>query len=159
MECTISTARRDPTIGSRLFLCCKGCEVNLYGILVRNVKDKNKIDMKWLTLDYIKQHSRIDIDCEDELLELYGEDAEDTVLNLINRSYEEVMELWGSVPKPLYVAALMLVEVDYNHRSPDSINNMYAVKYGFDMKIKPYIRLSGSYGNSNNTGYGKCKNL
>ena len=115
--------------------------------------------MKWLTLDYIKQHSRIDIDCEDELLELYGEDAEDTVLNLINRSYEEVMELWGSVPKPLYVAALMLVEVDYNHRSPDSINNMYAVKYGFDMKIKPYIRLSGIYGNSNNTGYGKCKNL
>ena len=115
--------------------------------------------MKWLTIDWIKAHSRIDFNCEDELLELYGEDAEDTVLNLINRSYEEVMELWGSVPKPLYVAALMLVEVDYNHRSPDSINNMYAVKYGFDMKIKPYIRLSCSYGNSNNTGYGKCKNL
>ena len=114
--------------------------------------------MKWLTIDWIKQHSRIDIDCEDELLELYEEDAEETVLNLINRSYEEVMELWGSVPKPLYVAALMLVEVDYNHRSPDSINNMYAVKYGFDMKIKPYIRLAGSYENSNNTGYG-CKNL
>lgn len=114
--------------------------------------------MKWLTIDWIKQHSRIDIDCEDKLLELYGEDAEETVLNLINRSYEEVMELWGSVPKPLYVAALMLVEVDYNHRSPDSINNMYAVKYGFDMKIKPYIRLAGSYENSNNTGYG-CKNL
>ena len=114
--------------------------------------------MKWLTIDWIKQHSRIDIDCEDKLLELYEEDAEETVLNLINRSYEEVMELWGSVPKPLYVAALMLVEVDYNHRSPDSINNMYAVKYGFDMKIKPYIRLAGSYENSNNTGYG-CKNL
>jgi uncharacterized phage protein (predicted DNA packaging) len=116
--------------------------------------------MKWLTIDWIKQHSRIDFDCEDKLLELYGEDAEETVLNLINRSYEEVMELWGTVPKPLYVAALMLVEVDYNHRSPDAINNMYAVKYGFDTKIKPYMKLtSGSYGNSNNTGYGKCKNL
>ena len=116
--------------------------------------------MKWLTIDWIKQHSRIDINCEDELLELYGEDAEETVLNLINRSYEEVMELWGKVPKPLYVAALMLVEVDYNHRSPDAINNMYAVKYGFDTKIKPYMKLtSGSYGNSNTQGYGKCKNL
>ena len=116
--------------------------------------------MKWLTIDWIKQHSRIDINCEDKLLELYGEDAEETVLNLINRSYEEVMELWGKVPKPLYVAALMLVEVNYNHRSPDSINNMYAVKYSFDMKIKPYMKLaSDSYGNSNTQGYGKCKNL
>ena len=31
--------------------------------------------MKWLTIEYIKQHSRIDYDCEDELLELYGEAA------------------------------------------------------------------------------------
>lgn len=107
--------------------------------------------MKWLTTDWIKQHSRIDIDCEDELLELYGEDAEETVLNLINRSYEEVMELWGTVPKPLYVAALMLVEVDYNHRSPDAINNMYAVKYGFDMKIKPYMKLTTNNRYGNNT--------
>lgn len=107
--------------------------------------------MKWLTIDWIKAHSRIDFDCEDQLLELYGEDAEETVLNLINRSYEEVMELWGMVPKPLYVAALMLVEVDYNHRSPDSINNMYAVKYGFDMKIKPYMKLTTNNRYGNNT--------
>ena len=107
--------------------------------------------MKWLTTDWIKQHSRIDIDCEDELLELYGEDAEETVLNLINRSYEEVMELWGTVPKPLYVAALMLVEVDYSHRSPDAINNMYAVKYGFDTKIKPYMKLTTNNRYGNNT--------
>ena len=97
--------------------------------------------MRWLTLDWIKQHSRIDFDCENDLLELYGEDAEETVLNLINRSYEEVMELWGSVPKPLYVAALMLVEVDYTNRSPDSAQNMYQVGYTFDSKIKPYMRL------------------
>lgn len=115
--------------------------------------------MKWLTIDWIKAHSRIDFNCEDELLELYGEDAEQTVLNLIDRSYEEVMELWGTVPKPLYVAALMLVEVDYNHRSPDSMNNLYAVKYSFDMKVKPYMKLaSGDYRQNNTTGYG-CKNL
>ena len=35
--------------------------------------------MKYLTTDYIRQHSRIDFDCEDDVLELYGEDAEETV--------------------------------------------------------------------------------
>lgn len=98
--------------------------------------------MEWLTLEYIKKHSRIDFDCEDELLELYGDDAEQTVLNLIRRSYNEVVDIWGEVPKPLHVAALMLVEVDYNHRSPDSMNNIYAVPYTFDMKIKPYMKLA-----------------
>jgi uncharacterized phage protein (predicted DNA packaging) len=98
--------------------------------------------MKWLTLDFIRKHSRLDFDCEDDLLELYGDDAEETVLNLIARTYDDLVEEYGEVPKPLYVAALMLVEVDYNHRSPESMNNMYAVKYSFDMKIKPYMRLA-----------------
>ena len=76
--------------------------------------------MKWLTLDWIKQHSRIDFDCDDGLLELYGEDAEETVLNYCNRTYDELVDMYGFMPKPLYVAALMLVEVDYTNRSPDS---------------------------------------
>jgi hypothetical protein len=118
--------------------------------------------MKWLTLDWIRKHSRLLQDVEEnDLLELYGEDAEETVLNLINRSYTEVVEIWGEVPKPLWVAALMLVEVDYNHRSPESMNNMYAVKYAFEAKIKPYMKLT-SNGNEqiNNQEYGRrCKNL
>ena len=32
--------------------------------------------MKYLSLEYIKQHSRIDYDCEDDLLEMYGDSAE-----------------------------------------------------------------------------------
>ena len=32
--------------------------------------------MKWLTLDWIKDHSRIDFDEDDKVLDLYGEDAE-----------------------------------------------------------------------------------
>lgn len=104
--------------------------------------------MKWLTLDYIKKHSRIDFDCEDDLLELYGEDAEETVLNHIRRNYNEVVAIWGAVPKPLYVAALMLVEVDYNNRAPQAIQNLYTVQYSFDMKIKPYMKLA-SYADFN----------
>lgn len=98
--------------------------------------------MKWLTLDWIKKHSRIDFDCENEELEEYGNDAEETVLSLINRSYEELIERYGRVPHPLFVASLMLVEMDYTHRSPDSMNNLYTVPYSFDMKVKPYMKLA-----------------
>mgnify|MGYP005613016187 FL=1 len=98
--------------------------------------------MKWLTLEWIKLHSRIDFDCEDDLLELYGDDAEQTVLNIINRSFDDLVEQYGEVPKPLYVAALMLVEVSYTQRAPISQQNMYVVPYAFDMKIKPYMKLA-----------------
>lgn len=114
--------------------------------------------MKWLTLEWIKAHSRIDFDGEDELLELYGESAEDTVLNVINRSYTDVIEHYGEVPKPLFVAALMLVETSYTQRAPISMQNLYTVPYAFDMMVKPYMKLASNNENSNNTGYG-CKNL
>ena len=112
--------------------------------------------MKWLTIDWIKQHSRIDFNCEDDLLELYGGAAEQTVLNICNRSYENIMETYGEVPTPLFVAALQLVEVSYTQRAPISQQNMYQVPYTFDAMVKPYMRLTSN--NENNTEYG-CKNL
>ena len=130
--------------------------VNPHAVFARTIKNKNKRYMKWLTLDWIKNHSRIDFDCEDDLLELYGEAAEDAVLNIINRSYTEVVEHYGEVPKGLYVAALMQVEASYDHRSTVSPQQLYNVP-GFSLHVKPYIKLSNNE-NSNNTGYG-CKKL
>ena len=98
--------------------------------------------MKWLTLDYIKAHSRIDFNCEDDLLTLYGESAEETVLNIVDRTYEDIIAINGEVPAPLYYAALMLVEVAYTQRAPISQTNLYTVPYTFDMIIKPYMKLS-----------------
>lgn len=98
--------------------------------------------MKWLTIDYIKVHSRIDYDIEDELLTLYGEAAEESVLNLLNRSYDDLTEKYGEVPKPLYQAALMLVDVSYQYRSPVSVQSLSAVPYAFDLLIKPYMKLT-----------------
>ena len=48
--------------------------------------------MKWLTIGDIKQHSRIDYACEDALLELYGEAAEDTTLNALGKTYDELID-------------------------------------------------------------------
>lgn len=97
--------------------------------------------MKWLTIEWIKQHSRIDFDVEDDLLEIYGESAEDTVLNIVARSYDELLETYGEVPKPLFIASLMLVEQAYTQRAPISQTNMYSVSYSFDLLVKPYMRL------------------
>ena len=97
--------------------------------------------MKFLSLEFIKRHSRIDFDCEDELLEAYGDSAEETVLNLLNRTFEDIIEVYGQVPAPIKHASLMLVDQSYTHRSPVSPQNMYHVPYSFDLLIKPYMKL------------------
>ena len=98
--------------------------------------------MKWLSIDYIKQHSRIDFDCEDGLLELYGESAEDAVLNVCNRTYDDFVAVYGHIPAPLYHAALVLVDSSYQNRTPTSMQQLYTVPYSFDMLVKPYMRLT-----------------
>ena len=99
--------------------------------------------MKWLTLESIKDQCRIeqDFNDEDRILTLYGEAAEDTLLNYVNRTYEEVIEQYGHVPAALVQASLMLVDTSYQHRSPVSSQNMSQVPYTFDMIIKPYMKL------------------
>ena len=106
--------------------------------------------MKWLTIEYIKTHSRIDYDCEDSLLELYGEAAEQSVLNVINRSFEELLEVFGIptadpdkklVPAPIIQASLMIVDNSYQFRAAATPQNIYATLYGVDALIKPYMKL------------------
>ena len=97
--------------------------------------------MRWVTLEYVKKHSRIDYSAEDEILDLYCQSAEETVLNIIGRTYDEVVEQYGEMPKALVQAGLMLVDVSYLQRSPVSTVSMYAVPYTFDMLVKPYMRL------------------
>ena len=100
--------------------------------------------MKWLTLEKIKQQLRIKpgFTAEDTLLEMYGESAEETVLNFLNRSYQNGVETYGKIPMDVVHATLMLVDASYQHRSPASPQNMYYVLYGFDAMIKPYMRLT-----------------
>lgn len=104
--------------------------------------------MKFLTLQNIKAHSRIDYDCEDSLLELYGEAAETTLAGYLgyvdNHNHPDVDAMladFDNLPKPLYQAALMLVDVSYQHRNPVSSQNMSVVPYTFDILVKPYVIL------------------
>lgn len=97
--------------------------------------------MKFLTLELIKKQSRIDGVIEDSLLELYGEAAEETLLNYVGATYEELTETTGKMPKALVQAALMLVDVSYQHRSPVSSQSISIVPYTFDILVKPYVKL------------------
>lgn len=110
--------------------------------------------MKWLTLEKIKQQCRIEADftMEDTLLTGYGNSAESTILNYLNRTYYDLIEQYGEVNPAVRAwadiinASLMLVDVWYQHRSPIEQVSMYAVPYTFDLLIKPYMKLAGSAG-------------
>ena len=100
--------------------------------------------MKWLTIEDIKKQLRIEpgFTDEDTLLNSYGEAAEDTLLNYLNRPYLDIIERYGKVPLPLVQASLMLVDVSYQHRSPINVTNISLVPYTFDLLVKPYMRLT-----------------
>lgn len=101
-------------------------------------------ELRYLKIDYIKQHSRIDYDCEDGVLQLYAKGAEDTVLYLLNRTYENLIGTYGDVPAAVRQVTLELCDNSYEHRSPASPTNLYAVPYNFDLLVKEYIVLAGT---------------
>ena len=101
--------------------------------------------MKFLTFDMIKAQLRLDDEqacMEHDLLEEYGEAAEDAVLNICNRTLEDIIEQYGKVPAPLRHVARMLVDNAYKERSPISPQNMSVVPYAFDLMLRPYMRLT-----------------
>lgn len=102
--------------------------------------------MKFLTFDQIKAQLRLD-DAqaaeEHDLLEMYGEAAEDTVLDLIRRPLYNVVQVYGHVPKRLVQASLLIVAQSYQHREPASSQNLSIIPDSLDMLLKSFIRLGG----------------
>jgi len=115
--------------------------------------------MKYLTLEYIKDHSRICHDAEDRYLERIGSAAETAVLNLCRRTIEDIYEEYGEVPEDFKQVTLMVVEHLYTHRGPTENVSASAVPYTFDMMLKPYMRLTNYSVNNNNNGYDRHCNL
>lgn len=102
--------------------------------------------MLWLTFDKIKAQLRLDdeqAEYEQDLLIAYGEAAEEAVLDLIRRSYLNVLLTFGGIPKKLEIVSLMLVDNLYKERAPSSTVNLSTVPYSFDLMLKPLMRLTG----------------
>lgn len=116
--------------------------------------------MEIITFEQIKDQLRLDDEQaaqERDLLLIFGDAAEETVLNLIRRSYTDIIEQYGKVPASLRRAILLLVDNSYKERSPASSQNMSVVPYSFDLLVKPYMKLSSE--TNNNNGYGRHCNL
>lgn len=102
--------------------------------------------MLWLTFDKIKAQLRLDdeqAEYEHDLLMAYGEAAEEAVLDLIRRSYLNVLLTFGGIPKKLEIVSLMLVDNLYKERAPSSTVSLSTVPYSFDLLLKPLMRLTG----------------
>ena len=102
--------------------------------------------MKFLTLEQIKAQCRIEEDftLEDTKLTLYGDSAEQVIFNMCQRPYEDFIETYGAIPQDVVHAALLLVTASYEHNAAVSMQNLSMVPYGFDMLIKPYMRLTSA---------------
>ena len=98
--------------------------------------------MTIVSLEEIKANSRIEGNAEDTLLESLGEAAEVTVLNLIERTQEDIEAEFGKVPAPIRQAILMYADHLYNHRGIVNPTALYNVPYSIDAMIKPYIRYN-----------------
>ena len=95
----------------------------------------------------IKQQVRIEPDYteEDTLLTDIGESAEETCLEYCNRTYGDIIDQYGAVPKNIVRASLLLCTIGYEQRSGVSMQNLSIVPYGnFDLLLKPYEVLAGS---------------
>ena len=98
--------------------------------------------MTIVSLEEIKANSRIEGNAEDTLLESLGEAAEVTVLNLIERTQEDIEAEFGNVPAPIRHAILMYADHLYNHRGIVNPTALYNVPYSIDAMMKPYIRYN-----------------
>ena len=103
--------------------------------------------MEFLKLDYIRQHSRLCSNEEDALLTLYANGAEEAVCQLLNRgdtvaeAAASLREQYGDIPNDILLAALMIVDNSYEHRSPIGMQSFYVVPYNIDLFVKPYMKL------------------
>ena len=98
--------------------------------------------MKYLTLEYIKSHSRIDYDCENEIIDKYAAAAENSILRLLNRTIDDLMEAnGGEVPDEVMVATMELTDNLIRHRSPIEQTALSVVPYNFDLMLSPHVAL------------------
>ena len=107
------------------------------------MNEQQDTGLKWLSLDAIHAHCRIDFNCEDAELEQMGITAEQAILDLTRRTYENFIDTYGRIPDPIFNASLLLVQNLYNNRDAADTQKKEASLYGFDLLLKNYMVLTG----------------
>lgn len=100
-------------------------------------------DLKWLSIDAIHAHCRIDFNCEDAELKQIGITAEQAILDLTRRTYENFIDTYGRIPDPIFNASLLLVQSLYNNRDAEEQRDSKEIAFGFSFMVKNYMVLTG----------------
>ena len=107
------------------------------------MSETKEMGLKWLNLDAIHQHCRIDFNCEDAELEQMGITAEQSILDLTRRTYENFIDTYGRIPDPIFNATLLLVQSLYNNRDAEEQRDSKEIAFGFSFMVKNYMVLTG----------------
>ena len=94
-------------------------------------------------MDAIKTHSRIDFDCEVAELEQFGVAAEQAILDLTRRTYENFIDTYGRIPDPIFNATLLLTQSLYKNRDAEEQRDSKEIAFGFSFMVKNYMVLTG----------------
>lgn len=98
--------------------------------------------LRIITIEEVKETLRIEGDQQDALIYRNSVAAEATVLNLVERTIEDLEQEYGEVPEPIRWACIALSAHLYEHPSPTEQVALYNVPYSIDAMIKPYIRYN-----------------
>lgn len=107
------------------------------------MNEQKETGLKWLNIDAIHQHCRIDFNCEDAELEQYGIAAEQAILDLTRRTFENFIDTYGRIPDPIFNVSLLLVQSLYKNRDAEEQRDSKEIAFGFSFMVKNYMYLAG----------------
>lgn len=107
------------------------------------MNEQKETGLKWLNLDAIHQHSRLDFNCEDAELLQMGMAAEQAILDLTRRTYANFIDTYGRIPDPIFNASLLLVQSLYKNRDAEDLRDSKEIAFGFSFLVKNYMYLAG----------------
>ena len=107
------------------------------------MSEQKDTGLKWLTIEAIHTHCRIDLNCNDSELEQFGFAAEQAILDLTRRTYENFIDTYGRIPDPIYNATLLLVQSLYKNRDAEEQRDSKEIAFGFSFMVKNYMYLAG----------------
>ena len=107
------------------------------------MSEQKDTGLRWISIDAIKQHCRIDFDCEDAELDQFGVAAEQAILDLTRRTYENFIDTYGRIPDPIFNATLLLTQSLYKNRDAEEQRDSKEIAFGFSFMVKNYMYLAG----------------
>lgn len=120
--------------------------------------NEEKKGLQVVTMQELKAQMRVDFEDEDELIELYGKAAEDTIIRgtgrtlrelceneyiaILDRMPEEGLDVTTWFPDRLKLAILVFAAHCYRNREPVAAIAQNAVPFSLDVLCKPYRKLT-----------------